>query len=343
MGHEVLEDMVYSYKIPMWHNLTDPSEVEQTALEVLDERFHGGYEVVLRPVTVLLNGENSERGDYALIRTKTADPDSKEIIFGYCSERYKPLQPREICETYDINVKKPVESMAFLSEGKEMFISFQMPSFEVVKDDELKLYGIIRSGFDTLRGTSLFTSVYRPICSNTLSMAASWADKNTDGRGKGNVWNSKHVNKNLLRDLGYWASFVVEDAERQANLIQSFFGKLAQTPIKNDAEVHEILYEAFPPEQPLDDYYPKELRDEKEQKIENENSRLNGIRDSIYYLFANEGTAITPDYYGVMNATTEYFCHKMPSKKPIASSVMWGNRQKMTMQVMDVLKNRIGV
>jgi hypothetical protein len=172
-------------------------------------------------------------------------------------------------------------------------------------------------------------------------MAASWADKNTDGNGKGNIWNSKHVNKNLLRDLGYWASFIVENAQHQSDLIQSFFGKLAQTPVKNDKEVHEILLDAFPVVDPLSVFYPKELRQEKEESILVENNRRDNIRDGIYGLFSGGGTNITNDYYGIANSTTEYFCHKLPSKKPIASSVMWGNRQKMTMQVMDVLKERI--
>jgi hypothetical protein len=289
-----------------------------------------------------LNDSPAETGDYAVVRGKTSDPNSKEMIFGYCTERYKPLQPRDICEVFDLKTGKKAETMAFLSDGKEMFISFKMPSFEVVKDDTLDMYAIIRSGFDTLKGTGLFTSVYRPICANTLAMAASWADKNTDGQGRGNIWNSKHVNKNLLRDLGYWASFIVEDAERQASLINSFFAKLVQTPVKNDDEVQGILLEAFPDPKPMDEFYPKELKAEKQTKIEDESERLSGIRDGIFGLFSGGGIAITPDYYGVMNSTTEYFCHKMPSKKPVAASVMWGNRQKMTMQVIDVLKNRVG-
>jgi hypothetical protein len=342
MAHQILEDMVYSFKIPMWHNLAKPSEVESSAIEILDRDFHGGFELFLRPVTVTLNDSAVETGDFAVVRGKTNSADSKEIIFGYCTERYKPLQPRDICDVFDLKTGKKVETMAFLSEGKEMFISFKMPSFEVVKDDTLEMFAIIRSGFDTLKGTGLFTSIYRPVCANTLAMSANWADKNTDGNGRGNIWNSKHVNKNLLRDLGYWASFIVEDAERQASLINSFFAKLVQTPVKNDDEVKEILTEAFPSPEPLSEFYPKELKAEKLEKIEDENSRLSDIRDGIFGLFSGGGISITPDYYGIMNSTTEYFCHKMPSKKPIAASVMWGNRQKMTMQVVDVLKDRVG-
>ena len=342
MSHEVLEDMVYSYKIPMWHNLAEPSQKEMTAIQILDENFGGGFELLLRPVTVMLNDEFKETGDYALIRSKTHKAESKELLFGYCTGRYKPLQPREIAQVFDDRICKFVETMGFLYEGKEMFVSFAMPSFEVVKDDELKMFGIIRSGFDTLKGTALFTSIYRPVCANTISMASSWAENNTDGKGKGNVWNSKHVNKNLLRDLGHWASFVVKDAERQSDLVQSFFAKLVKTPVKNDAEVHDILLESFPAPKKLTEFYPEELREEKLVSLDAINTKQEEIRDGIFGLFSGGGINVTADYYGILNSTTEYFCHKMPSKRPIAASVMWGNRQKMTMQVAEVLKTKMG-
>ena len=146
MAHEVLEDMVYSFKVPMWHNIAPPSETESTAIEILDNNFHGGFELILRPITVTLNDEEKETGDFALVRSRTSNVDSKEMVFGYCSEKYHPLQPREIATVFDTNVKKPVETMGFLKDGKDMFISFRMPKFSVVKDDELEMFGIIRSG-----------------------------------------------------------------------------------------------------------------------------------------------------------------------------------------------------
>ena len=178
-------------------------------------------------------------------------------------------------------------------------------------------------------------------CQNTINLAQGWAKKNTDGKGKGEIWNSKHVNKNLLRDLGYWMAHVQENAVRESDLIAGFFKKLAQTPVKGDAEIHEILYTAFPPMNSLGEYYPKELRKDKEESIVDANNRQEGIRDGIYNLFSGAGTSITPDYWGIMNSTSEYFCHVQPSKKPTASSLMFGNRQKQIMQVVNVLKERV--
>lgn len=340
MSANIMGKMVYSYKQPMWHAITKPSEVEMNAVDVLDKNFDGAFSIHLRPVTVELNGEAKETGDFAIVRGESVS-DPQEVIFGYCSDRYQPLQPRQVAETFDNWLGLPVETMAFLGNGNDMFISWKMPTFEVVSGDEMQMYGIVRTGFDTLKGTSLFTSTYRPVCQNTINLAEGWAKAHTDGSGRGNIWKGKGVNKNLLRDLGYWMKFVRENSEREADMIKNFFGKLAQKPIKKDEEVYSILYEAYPVSQQLSSYYPAELRKDKEETIEEFNAKQAEIRDGIFNLFSGQGTAITPDYYGVMNATSEYFCHYQPSKKAIAQSVMFGNRQKQIMNVIDVMSNRL--
>ena len=107
------------------------------------------------------------------------------------------------------------------------------------------------------------------------------------------------------------------------------------------ASVQKVRAGLRPSPVPMPERYPDELRKEKEEKIQDANEKSEEIRDGIAELFFGAGTAITPDYLGVMNSTSEYFCHYLPSKKPIAASVMFGNRQKMASKVVDVLKNRI--
>lgn len=341
-GKEKTDAMFYGYQDkPAWHELGTVNEIPQTAQETMDNNFKGAFTVETRPVTVTLNGEATETGDFAIVRSKMADPDSKEVVFGYCTSRYNPLQPIDLARIFDENVRQRVETMAFLGDGNDMFISWKMPKFEVVKDDEIQLYGMVRSGFDTLKGTRLFTSTYRPVCQNTINMAQNWAKKNTDGKGRGEIWTGKHVNKNLARDLGYWMKCVVDNSNQEAGLIESFFKKLADTPVKNDSEVHEILYNAFPPADSLGGMYPVELRTAKETAISDESQKQAAIRDLVFELFAGRGTAITPTYWGVLNATSEAFCNVIPSKKPVASSIMFGNRQAQIMKVVNVLKKRI--
>jgi hypothetical protein len=340
MSANIHGKMVYSFEKPMWHNITEPSLVPMTATGILQNRFGGGFPIILRPVEITLNGERTETGDFAIVRGKSPY-DQKEVVFGYCSDRYLPLQPSDVCASYDANVKQTAETMAFLGKGEEMFISWKMPSCEVTSGDTVDMYGIVRTGFDTLKGARLFTSVVRPVCWNTITFAQSWAKQNTDGHGKGNIWKGKGVNKNLLRDLGYWMAHVQENALKEVELLQSFFGLLAKTPIKSDTEAYEILYEAFPPVQNVSEFYPVQLRTAKEEKTVEANLDITQIRDGIFRLFSGEGTAITPDYWGMLNSTSEYFCHVQASKRPIAESVMFGGRQKHSMQMVTTLSNRV--
>jgi len=193
-----------------------------------------------------------------------------------------------------------------------------------------------------LKGTSLFTSIYRPVCRNTLNMAEGWAKQNTDrSSNKGSIWKGKAVNKNLLRDLGYWFAHVQGKALAEGELLQNFFGTLAKTPVKGSDEVHQILRDAYPNKDDISAYYPVELRSNKEETTLEFNQKQEGIRVGIFDLFYNTGTEISRDYWGVLNATTEYFCNVQPSKRPIAESVMFGGRQKSMMQMVNTLSKRV--
>jgi hypothetical protein len=329
--------MVYSFEKPMWHNITEPSLEPMTAEEILLKRFGGGFSIELRELSAFLNGEMQKTGGYAIVRT--ASPyDQKEVVFNNCSKRFHPLQPKDIAKSFDTNVIEPVETMAFLGDGEEMFLSWRMPSCEVVKNDVVEFYGIIRCGFDTLKGARLLTSVFRPVCSNTIALAQGWANQHTDGKSKGNIWKGKASSLNLLRDLGYWMSHIQTNAIKEVNLTSGFFQKLAKTPIKNDVQAQGILSKAYPEKMDNSEFIPVPLRQANSEKIEEWNETNKEIREGIFSLFAGAGTGITNDLWGMLNSTSEYFCHVQPSKRPIAESVMFGGRQKKIMDMVEVLK-----
>ena len=337
MAHNIHGKMVYSFEQPMWHGLTAPSLVPMSAEEILDERFGGGFDVQLRAPLLELNGEMRETGDFGIVRT--ASPyDPNETLFGWCSDRYTPLQPREVARAFDENVRQPAETMAFLGNGNDMFISWMLPSFQV-DGDRVDPYGIVRTGFSTLKGTRLFTSAFRPVCSNTITLAEGWANKNTEGGNQGMIWKGKGVSKNLLRDLGIWLEHVQRNAEREVNVLSQFFSHLAKTPVRHEQEVKDILETAFPTLGLDIGNYPSRLKDEKIGKLEAANKATSKIKDGIFSLYDGLGTEITPNYWGVLNATTEYFCHYQPSKKPVAESVMFGGRAKNSMAVVEVLSS----
>jgi hypothetical protein len=337
MPANIFEKMFYSYLKPAWHAIREPSQVKKSAVRGIDEDFQGAFEVENRPVTVTLNGVPSETGDFAVVRCASkADPE--EIVFDYCSERYHPLQPREVAEIFDNHVCEHAETVAFLGKGEEMFISWEMPSFEVRVGDEVQMYGIVRTGFDTKHATKLFTSTVRPVCWNTITMAEGWAKAHTDkAAAKGMIWTGKGVNRNLGRDLGYWMEHVQTKALVEAELIQSFFARLASKSIESEKVALEILQTAYPNSKKSASNYPWQLRDEQESKILAYNAGQEEIRNGIYGLFSGAGTVITPDYWGMLNSTSEYFCHYQPSKKPVAESIMFGARSKNIMAMVETL------
>lgn len=341
MGHNIHGEMVYSFEQPMWHALTKPSLVPMTAIEILNERFGGGFPIFQRPITVLLNGEQTETEHRAIVRG-VSPYDKQEVVLGYSTDKYHPLQPNQVCHMYDISVNEPAETMAFLGNGEEMFITWKMPEFEIGVGDLHRLYGVIRVGFNTLKATRLFTSIHRCVCQNTVTLAENWAKQHTDGKGKGEIWKGKGTSQTLLQDLGYWMSHVQLSSIREGQLIQSLFGQLAQVPVHSETEARQILVEAYPNKDDVSAYYPPELRGRKQETVEDYNKSQASLRDGILELFNGEGTAITPTYKGMVDATSEYVCHVMPSKKPIAESVMFGGRQKITSDMITTLTNRMG-
>jgi hypothetical protein len=200
------------------------------------------------------------------------------------------------------------------------------------------MFGIIRTGFTTKDGTRLFVASVRPVCWNTITMAEGWAKANTDKEAnRGIIWKGKGVNRNLARDLGYWAMHVQTKALVEADLLQSFFRKLTEQPIKSDKEAVEILNTAYPNHADNSEHGPWQLQKEVSEKVAIYNNGQKEVRDGIKNLFDGAGTQITPDFWGMLNSTTEYFCHVQPSKKPIAESVMFGNRAKMSLQMVNTL------
>ena len=132
-------------------------------------------------------------------------------------------------------------------------------------------------------------------------------------------------------------SHVQGNAIKEADLLQSFFAKLAKTPIQNDEQAKYILNTAYPEKADVPERYPVQLREEKAERIQSYNDSQEAIKDGIFELFSGAGTQITPDYWGLFNSTSQWFCHVQPSKRPIAESVMFGGRQKNTMKMVNVL------
>jgi hypothetical protein len=328
MSSNIFGNRFYGNRYPAWHKLGIVSEKDQNAVDALTA-IGGGYWTEKRPIVVMLNGKQVETGDFAIVRSPLPD-DPQERVFGYTTERYQMLQPLELCEMFDDAVSRPVETLGMLGKGERLFLTWKMPKIEVVKDDEIQTYGFVAMGLDGVIGTSLNVVTTRVVCQNTW-VAAIQEASSTHERGKGRIYSGKHT-VSMNAELREWMKYVQKRAEEKVRLTESFFSLLVNKPIKNDAEVVSLLNAAYPDPEPLslDAYIPDALRGKKERKIEDEREQAQKNRDGIYALFSGAGTSISPDYYGLFNASTEWFNWGQGTKKPAELSVMMGTRaQKM--------------
>jgi hypothetical protein len=343
MAHNIFQDRFYSNRQKAWHGIGYVSETDQTGIEALTA-IGGGYYFEKRPLTVTLNGKAIETEDFAIVRSPLPD-DPTERIFGYATKRYTILQPLEVIELFDEKVKEPVETLGFLGKGERMFMTWKMPKFDVVKDDTVELFGTIVVGFDALLGASLLNVTTRSVCENTVALALREAD-NTKEIGRGRIYSGKHTTKSMKYEFSEWMGYIQDNAKKQANLAKSLFKRLAQVPLEEENEVYRLLFAAYPNPEPLakNAYIPPSLRQKEEEKIEDKKELMEKYRSGIHSLFTSgQGTAISKNYWGLLNATTEYFNWGQMEKKPANASILFGqrsNRMNDMVEVLDVESQR---
>lgn len=326
---------------PAWQRLGKTYNAPISGEEALKEV--GNYSFEKRRYKEFLNGKWVESQDWRIYRSPLPD-DPTEKSIGNATDRYTIVQPMDVVKLFDEKVGKPIDTIGFLTkDGRRMFLTWQMPKFEVVKNDFVELVGFLTFGFDTFMGASLSTIGNRIHCRNAFRRAQNEARRMRDGKGRGLIWSGKHTDKNLMGDLGEWMNYVTEKAEQEAGLMKSFFKRLAKTPLEEENEVYRLLFSAYPDPEPLplDAFIPPSKRQAKEEKIEEEKQLMTQYRDGIAELFFGKGTEITPNYWGLFNANTEYFNHIQMEKKDAASSILVGSRNKRMNQMAEVLQYEV--
>ena len=338
MSPNLFGNRFYGDRFPAWHKLGFVSKIARSAQEALS--ILGSYWIEKRPVTVLLNGENQEVGDYALVRSPVPD-DANERIFGYISSRYNILQPDDICTLFDESVHAPVETLGMLGDGEKLFLTWTLPEI-YVNDDPVKTYGFVASGFDGLFGTSLSVVTQRVVCENTFVMAineSQSANKQDKKAGKGRIFTGKHISVNIGRDLGIWMEHVQEKALLKVNIAQAAFTRMDDTPVDNTADLANLLFKIYPDPKQLPDDYPIKLRGEKQAVIDDLSEKATKDRMLVEALFNGAGTSIKATGWGLLNAVTEYENYGRMTKKPAEASLIMGNRAQTMAYAYNVINN----
>ena len=136
MPAELFGDRFYGGRgLAAWHNRGFVDDLEHTASEAFD--LIGRYNVMklpLQTVATRQDGTHIATPAYGLIRPPVAD-DPVEHYFGTVSDQYKLVTPAEIVDMYDERIRRPVETMLALKDGKQFVITTKLPKFDVRGDE----------------------------------------------------------------------------------------------------------------------------------------------------------------------------------------------------------------
>ena len=328
----IYKQNVYSYGEEMWHSKGTVGKEQETCVQVYNRMEQVVY--VKEEFIAHLNGQPQGSGFFMI---KKIDPSGHEVIIGNTKDRYEVLQPFQYAELYDEAVGMPCETMGFLGTNAEkMFITHKLPAIDVY-GDVLKLYNLLSVGFDGKYGEHQHLTVVRTICENTHAMALRDSEM-TNNQGYGDLYVGRHNNPNHVRDLKAWLSLVQKTAEESANVTQSLFCKMQETPLTVD-EAFGLTKVIYPDPKPVPDFYPEELRDEKQETVDTKTEKAEKSRELVMELFQGAGIAIDKTCYGFYNANTEYVNHHIPSKKDFSYSVLLGNRSQTMDKTLVAVQN----
>ena len=319
-----------------WH-MKDLNRQEATsAMEALDA-MNGGHKIELRDVAVWMNGDWKKiRNQFGIVRVVG---DEETFFDEYVTSRFHSFDPVDVCRIFDEKVGKSISSLGFIQEGKKMFLAWVLPSFEVIKGDEIKLFGNTLIGFGSKFASALYVGNTRAVCENTWNAVISEGERNKE-EGRGRIYAGKHTNENMLAELGEWMKYVSENADKQAELVKSFFGKLVVNKIVHEQQAKDLIYTAYPTPLPVPDFFPDSLREKEQEKVDVKTKKAEEIRDGIWEVFSGDkGIAVDQDsFYGLFNSASQYWNY-LPSKKDTSYSIYYGNRSKEINRFAEVLRD----
>jgi len=319
MPDNVYQQNVYSHKESMWHRKGTVGQNDETCVQVYARMIQVEFEK--REFEIKLNGKKVGSKQFAIIR-KNGNGDEK--IIGTTKDQYNLTQPLEYCQIYDEAVGKPCETLGFLgTDGEKMFITSKLPSISVY-GDKINLFQFLAVGFDGFYGEHQYVAAERVICWNTWNRAIADANS-TNNHGRGQLYSGTHNSIDHIEKLKSWLSYVQKQAEEYVNITQNLFCKLETAPMTVD-EAFGLTKIVYPDPEQLPDFYPDNLRENKQLVIDKKVEKTNESRDLVMDFFKGNGIAISQTGYGFFNSVTEAENHHNPSKKDSTYSILLGNK-----------------
>lgn len=160
----------------------------------------------------------------SIVRFPTPD-DERTLCFGVVGPEYKLITPGDLCGIWDEVVQAGIETLGALKDGREMFITVKLPSFEV-NGDEHDNYMVLHAPWDGIHAYRVFTTPIRVVCNNTLMLGIEMA---------GEAFKVKHDGGSEKR-LRMWLDGIVQRAEAKTKGITETLTLMGQVDLpKPDA------------------------------------------------------------------------------------------------------------
>lgn len=317
MAHMV-ETMAYAGAVP-WHGLGNKVE-EGISLEEFQREAGLNWTVSKRPVQFLGScTQGANNGIHTFPKRFVIARDTDDKPYSVVSDRYKPVQPKEIFEFFrDLlsmhNMK--MHTAGALSDGARIWCLAETGDVhKVLGQDRVDGYLLLSTSYDlTLSTLAQFTSI-RVVCNNTLQQALG------DKTGRVTIPHIKEFNADAIKnELGIgreqWVAFT------------GVLDLLAKTKL-DAAKASEVMAKVF------------RLPDDMEKRMLDPD-RLHA--DNVVQMF-KEQSFIGADLagetaWGLMNSLTEYvdFRKKARNQSSRLNSAWFGDNAQLKVRAMDELQ-----
>lgn len=329
MPAELFGDRFYGGRgLGAWHNRGFVDSLEHTANEAFD--LIGRYDVLklqLETIVTRSDGSHIEVPSYALIRTPTSD-DPVDRYFASVSEGYRLVNPQEFVDLADARVRRPVETMLSLKDGKQIIVTYKLPAFNV-RGDEIDNFLMVWSMMDGSTASGANTSSMRVVCRNTFEASLGMSQQRASFIH--DAW--------ITNRMGRWMEDVVQVAESKLPELQEAYDVMAAYRLTRDRpeaprEIKHVIQTAYPalPQYQEDPVLSDEQNNERAKRRASEIRVTDERRVQALELFKGAGTgmrnrATWGTAWGLYQAVVELEDWKGGSKGDgLAHSVLFGER-----------------
>lgn len=297
MGHEIFGARFMSNRVPAWHKLGYVTDVEMNAREALGH-IGGDLNYTLSPLFAEVGGERLELPQCAVVRHPTAEEPEYVSMGIVDSANYALFTPGEICDIWDSNVSKKVETMGILQRGGMFFVTAKLQTIDV-KGDEVQRYLMLVNAVNGTRSMSAVESPVRTVCMNTLRMAETAA-----------LVNYKVAHDRQAKErIGLWLKEAVSVSDKNYETTKATFEILAGKRV-NEAAAKAIITASYPnPNRPAQNA-PTAVVEGRNERWEKALDLIARRRDMAFQLFSGDGTgmelpAAKGTLWGLYNAVVE--------------------------------------